>query len=223
MVIGETFAWGHLQKTGGNTTLEMFHLFPDLVRFADPRNTEAKHSSFGDRVQLVGGKHLVANIRRLPPWALSWSQHLAHPKREKPIPMASPHQMAQSSIADRFLLRLTNERKFRVNRWLRMEALADDFLDFVEELTDVNEDRKTQIFSLDAVNAIHYDHEVGHWFTKEHIASLYENNPVWASIEREVYGDLMSLGRSSMGAPISGAGRGPELRSERKPESRFAS
>jgi hypothetical protein len=218
MVIGDTFAWGHLQKTGGNTTLEMFHLFPDLVRFADPRNTEAKHSSFGDRNHLVRGKYLVANIRRLPPWALSWSQHLAHPKREKPIPMASPHQMAHSSIADRFLLRLTNERRFRVDRWLRMEALTDDFLDFVEELTDVTEDQKKQIFSLHPMNAINYDREVGHWFTKKHVASLYENNPVWASVEREVYGGLMSLG-----APTSGAGRGQEPQSERKPESRFAS
>jgi hypothetical protein len=75
-----------------------------------------------------------------------------------------------------------------------MEALADDFLDFVKELTDVTEDRRKQIFSLHPVNAIHYDREVGHWFTKKHVASLYENNPVWASVEREVYGGLMSLG-----------------------------
>jgi hypothetical protein len=38
MVIGERFAWGHLQKTAGNATLGMFHLFPDLVLDADSPN-----------------------------------------------------------------------------------------------------------------------------------------------------------------------------------------
>jgi hypothetical protein len=193
MVIGERFAWGHLQKTGGNTTLEMFRLFPHLVQFADPRNTEAKHSSFGEREEAVRGKSLVVTIRRLPPWALSWAHHLALPKRKTPIPMASPHQMAQNPIADRLLLRLTDAGRFTVDRWLRMECLADDFLDFVSELTEVPEDRKGEILKLDRVNAIAYDHEVSHWFTEEQMASLYESNPVWASVERQVYGDLMSL------------------------------
>jgi hypothetical protein len=193
MVVGERFAWGHLQKTGGNTTLEMFRLFPHLVLFADPRDTEAKHSSFGDREQAVQEKALAVNIRRLPPWALSWAQHLALPKRKKPIAMASPHQMAQSSIADRLLLRLTDDGRFRVDRWLRMESLADDFLDFVSELTAVSEDQRAQVSELDRVNVIHYDREIAHWFTEEHLALLYENNPVWASVEREVYGGLMSL------------------------------
>jgi len=45
MVIGERFAWGHLQKTAGNATLGMFHLFPDLVLDADSPNEEKKHAS----------------------------------------------------------------------------------------------------------------------------------------------------------------------------------
>src|SRR5438093_1228481 len=188
MVIGERFAWGHLQKTGGNTTVEMFRLFPELVLFADPRNTEAKHSSFGAREEAVRGKTLVVNIRRLPAWALSWAQHLALPKRKQPVPMASPHQMAHSSIADRLLSRLTDGDRFTVDRWLRMEFLVDDFLDFVSKLTDVSEDVTKQVSELDRVNAIGYDREVSHWFTEEQIASLYESNPLWASVEREVYG-----------------------------------
>ena len=166
----------------------MFRLFPELVVFADPRNTEAKHSSFGAREEAVRGKTLVVNIRRLPAWALSWAQHLALPKRKQPVPMASPHQMAHSSIADRLLSRLTDGDRFTVDRWLRMEFLVDDFLDFVSKLTDVSEDVTKQVSELDRVNAIGYDREVSHWFTEEQIASLYESNPLWASVEREVYG-----------------------------------
>ena len=132
MVIGERFAWGHLQKTAGDATLGLFGLFPDLVVFADPRNTEAKHASFGDRKDQIEGKLLVANIRRLPAWTVSWAQHrarLALRPDGSPVPMNSPEQMVRVPRADRCLGALTAQGRFRVDRWLRMEHLADDFAD----------------------------------------------------------------------------------------------
>ena len=77
MVIGERFAWGHLQKTAGDATLGMFHLFPDLILHADPRNVEDKHASFASRADQVEGKLLASNFRRLPAWTLSWAHHRA--------------------------------------------------------------------------------------------------------------------------------------------------
>ena len=35
MVIGKSFVWAHLGKTGGNTTLRLFQLFPELIEHAD--------------------------------------------------------------------------------------------------------------------------------------------------------------------------------------------
>ena len=65
MVIGERFAWGHLQKTAGNATLGMFQLFPDLIVYADPLNVEDKHASFASRADQLDGKLLLSNMRRL--------------------------------------------------------------------------------------------------------------------------------------------------------------
>jgi hypothetical protein len=196
MVIGERFAWGHLQKTGGDATWELFRLFPQLVEFADPRNTEAKHASFAERADQVRGKLLVSNIRRLPSWTLSWAQHRARLSKRpdgSPVPMNSPRQMITVPRGDMRLALLTGDGEFPVERWLRMEHLAEDFADFLAGLIEVSDDDRARVAGFARVNALEYDHEVGNWFTAEQIGRLYEANPVWTDIERQVYGGLMSL------------------------------
>ena len=92
MVIGEGYAWAHLPKTGGDATLAMFRLFPDLVEFADPDDTNDKHTQFHSRARLIRGKLLVMNFRRLPSWVLSRALHVSrrgiHPDY-KPQPMGT--------------------------------------------------------------------------------------------------------------------------------------
>ena len=144
MVIGERFAWCHMQKTGGDATLQLFQLFPDLVVQADPRNVQAKHASFAQREDAVAGKLLLSNIRRLPSWMLSWHQH--HPQHRslgedgKPMSMRSPQQLAELSRGDRRLARFSDGGRFTIDRWLRMEHLAEDFTAFVSGLTEVSEE-----------------------------------------------------------------------------------
>jgi hypothetical protein len=196
MVIGERFAWGHLQKTGGDATFELFGLFPALVVVADPRNTEAKHASFADRADQVEGKLLAANIRRLPEWTVSWAQQRARLSQRsdgRPVPMNSPEQMVRVPRADVRLSALTGDGRFKVERWLRMEHLADDFCDFISAFTDLDEDARRRIAEFPDVNSMDYDHDPSHWFTPERIRRLYENNPLWAAAEREAYGGLELL------------------------------
>jgi hypothetical protein len=196
MVIGERFAWGHLQKTAGNATLGMFHLFPGLVLDADPPDVEKKHASFATRATEVEGKLLAANFRRLPDWTLSWAQHRARytPQPDgKPAAMNSPHQMVKVARADKRLSLLTDAGRYQVDRWIRMEELVDDFIAFVSQLTDVTDRDREQVAALGPVNALSYDHDVTHWFTPEQVRDLYRNNPLWASVEERVYGDLALL------------------------------
>jgi hypothetical protein len=196
MVIGERFAWGHLQKTAGDATLGLFGLFPDLIVFADPRNTEAKHASFAEREAQIRGKVLAANLRRLPAWTLSWAQQRAREGRrpdDRPVPMNSPEQMVRVPRADVRLAALTDGGRFKIDRWLRTEHLGQDFCDFVSEFTDVDDETRKRILEFPSVNALSYDHDVEHWFTPERIRRLYENNPLWAEAEREAYGDLALL------------------------------
>jgi hypothetical protein len=194
MVIGDRFAWGHVPKTGGEATRSMFGLFPELVRFSDPRGSAEQHATFREREMQIEGKALSLNIRRLPAWILSREHHKArwglHPDYQ-PTAMDSPAQMAESSFPDHRLSTYLEDGRFRIDRWLRMESLADDFIGFISEFTEIDPDRRKRVFELGEVNANPYDHEISHWFTNEQVASLYENNPVWTAVEIDVYGALM--------------------------------
>jgi hypothetical protein len=190
MVIGERFAWCHLQKTGGDATLLMFRLLPRLVLSSDERNVQAKHAPFAEREHEIAGKLLACNIRRLPEWSLSWAQHRAQRAGE---PMSSPQTMAETPRADRRLAEFTDGGRFAIDRWLRMEHLAEDFTAFVSELTDLTEGERRSIAEYPPVNALEYDHRLEHWFTPAQVRLMYSNNPVWAKIEERVYGSLALL------------------------------
>lgn len=194
MVIGKEFVWCHLPKTGGDATLAMFQLFPELIVFADPRDVDLKHAPFRDREEALAGKLLVLNIRRLPAWALSRAvQRSRHgkPPEEVPLRMESPHEMAVSAFPDLRLSKCTDEGRFRIDRWLRMEFLAQDFLSLVSEFTDVTDERSEKVLELGLVNAHKYDHDLADWFTGDQIASIYRNNPVWGAIEKQLYGNTL--------------------------------
>jgi hypothetical protein len=191
MVIGERFAWAHLPKAGGSATTELFRLFPELIEFEDVDNNNDKHTLFRDREDRITGKELAMNLRRLPFWVLSRAQHVArwgvHPDYQ-PIPMDSPKQLSESVLPDSRLALFTDNGRFHIDRWLRMEDLAEDFLSFVSGLTEVSDDARAKVTDLAPVNALRYDHEIGHWFSQQQIDSMYEHNPVWAELERSLYG-----------------------------------
>jgi hypothetical protein len=194
MVIGEKFAWGHLPKTGGEATRTMFDLFPELIVFADPVRTLEQYTSFKDRQEMVAGKQLVLNIRRLPAWILSHENHKAripaypHPK---PDPISSPEQMASSTLPDQCLSNFTDNGRLSIDRWLRMESLAEDLLELVMQLTNVTDDRRQRVLRIDHSNSLDYDHDPHHWFTRDRLERLYRNNPNWSTVEQAVYGDTM--------------------------------
>jgi hypothetical protein len=194
-VIGERFAWAHLPKTGGSATAVMFRRFPDLIVFADRPDTN-EHASFRERWDQVEGKLLAINFRRLPCWVLSRAHQVNRyglaPKYE-PLPMASPHELAASSFPDERLATYTDAGTVRIDRWLRMERLAEDLLAFVSELRDVTAAEREAVMSIGAVNALDYDHDVRHWFSADDVRTLYASNPAWSAVEERLYGDLAYL------------------------------
>ena len=196
MVIGERFAWAHLPKAGGSATTALFRLFPELIVFEDRDDNNDKHMLFSERAEEIDGKLLSMNLRRLPFWVLSRAQHVArwgiHPDYQ-PIPMDSPKKLSESGFPDTRLALFTADGRYEIDRWLRMESLADDFLAMVSEWTDVSADRERQVRELAPVNALRYDHEIDHWFTPEQIDSMYRNNPLWAELESRLYGDVFKL------------------------------
>jgi len=193
MVIGREFAWAHLPKAGGTATLAMFELFPDLIVFADPADSAGQHATFADRAREVEGKLLALNLRRLPAWVLSRAHQVALRGLEPdyaPAPMQSPHVLARSSLPDHRLDLFTGGDPARVDRWLRVEQLADDFLALVGELRDVTDAERRAVHALPQTNSIEYDHEISHWFTPAQVRTMYEHNPLWAELEQRLYGGV---------------------------------
>lgn len=197
MVIGDRFAWAHIPKTGGDATLALFEaVIPDLIVEADSVNDRGKkHQGFEARDPEICRKPLLAaNIRRLPSLQLSRTHHrFRHGSRPdyRPLPMASPEEVASSDGPDRLLRRYSCEGRLRIDVWLRLEHLREDFVAFVSRFRPLADEELTHArHAAPKKNIADYDHDVTHFFTRSQIERLYENNPLWASIEREVYGDL---------------------------------
>jgi hypothetical protein len=193
VVIGKSFAWAHMPKTGGDATLAMFELFPDLVEFADSADNDEKHAGFRARAKMIRGRLLVMNFRRLPSWVLSRAHHVSTRGMwpdYRPLPRQTPAELVESSFPDERLLLYTDDCRFHPDRWLRMETLARDFLDFVSDLRDVSDDERGRVLDVGAVNTADYDHEIAHWFSPEQLRRMYLNNPSWATVEQELYGTL---------------------------------
>jgi hypothetical protein len=198
MVIGNEFAWAHLPKTGGDATLVLFKLFPNAILYADYEDSNVKHTPFADREELVAGKSLAMNIRRLPFWVLSrWqhaSRHGLYPDYV-PIPMPSAEELAESDLPDNRIEHFTGAGRFQIDHWIRTEHLVDDFLEFIAAYADVTPDRRLAAASLRQVNAHEYDHNLASWFTPRQITRMYERNPAWAGLERDLYGELFEVDR----------------------------
>ena len=193
MVIGRDFAWAHLPKTGGDATHHMFASVPGLVEFADPLDSNDKHLPFFAREEEVEGKLLVMNIRRLPAWMLSGAQHRArhglHPKYQA-LPLEGSEKIVEKTDADDLLRWMTDHGRFAVQRWLRAERLNHDFAALLDELGVFSPDVERRVNVVGRVNVGSYEHDLTSWFSEEQIRRAYERNPVWAEIERRVYGEL---------------------------------
>jgi len=192
MVIGRRFAWAHLPKTAGDATLAMFRAVPGLVEFADPVDSNDKHMPFFGREQEVAGKLLVMNIRRLSDWAVSGAHHKARHgvfPDYRPAPLQSAEEITSRTDGDNLLRWMTDHGRFQVERWLRTERLEGDVLALLTELGVDSERARRAVASVARVNEGQYP--VGAVeLTPDQLARLYELNPVWAGIERRLYGAL---------------------------------
>jgi hypothetical protein len=194
MVIGGNFAWAHMGKTGGDATLAMFRAVPRLIAFADPDNGNDKHADFQSRWALVKDKALLLNIRRLPHWIVSFARHQATRglwPDYKPLPMMSGDEMAASTAPDNHLSIYTHDQHIPIDRWLRTEMLAEDFIGAMTDIARLTDEEAEKVRAVGMVNAATYDHDVSKWLTRDQVRLLYFNNPHWSAIEKVIYGSTI--------------------------------
>jgi hypothetical protein len=143
------------------------------------------------------GRTVICGFRRLPHWMLS----RVHFEASRP-PYRTPtrdmlrrgeffHQNGEVGGADQHAVHFGGSS---VDRWIRTEHLAEDF---ERHFTDILGHRAK--LALGRVNKVvnatplNYIKALEFHFTPGDLEALYKANPVWAGIERELYGSLLTL------------------------------
>ena len=195
MIVSQGFVWAHIPKTGGDATSLMIHEVPRLIVFADPPDDHAKHLDLDRRRGSIAGKTLVANMRRLPAWALSYARH-----RERfgdwpdytPASPFSPDAVAAESVADAILEEIVGS--YEIDVWLRQEHLVDDLVGFLRGAAELTAEEEAAIRAVKPINVYPRGGRLARlrrddrFFDRRQIETLYANNPRWAAMERRVYG-----------------------------------
>jgi len=200
VIVGRTWAWGHIPKTGGDATRAMVTALGLDVELT-PAAEREKHSPFGTHLDPDGKDRIyAANIRRLPAWTISVLVHRRvfgwFPPDASPRAV-SVEEAIEGGWGDERLGLLTNDGRTAVNRWLRTEVLASDLLRLLAEVEPVDvlarEQRRQRLSSFPRVNAMTYDHDLRQWFTRAQVDALYAKNPQWVDIEDRIYGRVQAV------------------------------
>jgi len=193
MIIGRSFAWGHMGKTGGDAVLELFRCVPDLVEFAHDVGDPNKHITFSKMGVADSGKQLVLNIRRLPSLALSYVNHAYRYGLDPTKPKGTVLTPEMACTFPRFEGMLRNQidqGRLHISRWLRMEHLRDDFVAWVSSIRPLSDVEVERIRSVPTKAPMSYDHDWRRFFSPQQVATLYRVSPLWTSYELQVYGRL---------------------------------
>jgi hypothetical protein len=200
MVIAHKFAWGHIEKTGGDVTLTYFLALKHHLRFFyDGFGGGEKHKSFAYRQISNFGRTLALNIRRLPSWILAYFYHFHIHFGEKMIDFRRDvlektrpeYSMDYSTRAD-FMLNNMLRGKLKISRWFRCENILDDFSDFIVDYVPLNkEEIRAKLTPIYVKPFNNYDHDLSKYWTLDDMRIIYNNNPVWTAAERQAYGNLL--------------------------------
>ena len=192
MLFGRNFAWAHIGKTGGDAAVVLFCQIPDLVVQVDDLSNPCKHHPFRrNNLDLQSYRYWLLNIRRLPSWVISFVQEIRN-HHEKSFPIPSSRLLSEARLPDRLLADYTDNSRYPIHRWLRMEHLRQDIAEFVDqEIRPLSVGERNLLSTCPTKAGQPYDHRFEHWFTRRDCEKLYRNNPLWASIEQKAYGNLL--------------------------------
>jgi len=192
MLFGRSFAWAHIGKTGGDATVVLFSQIPGLVVQVDDLSNPCKHHSFRrNNLDPQSYRYWLLNIRRLPSWVISFAQAIRN-HHGKSFPVPSSRLLSEARLPDRLLADYTDDSRYPIHRWLRVEHLRRDVAEFIDqEIRPLSDDEKNLLSTFPTKVEQPYDHRVEHWFTRRDCEKLYRNNPLWASIEQKAYGNLL--------------------------------
>lgn len=193
MIIGDNFIVGHIPKTGGDAAHQYFSCLKSPTWVIDSTADPIKHQTFDQRG--VFKDKYVLTIRRLPTWARSFLiEIMTHPikkdfgwkKSDTEKSFVTPDRILSHVKADEILAKYKP-----VTHWLRMEYLVEDILNFMRGIRDMTEEDERIVRGQVTKGQRLYNHDVFSFYTLDQIGRLYEANPKWAAVEKQIYGSLI--------------------------------
>lgn len=198
MIITPKLAWVHLPKTAGTTTDQLFVASGLPLLWHDSQATPLKHlppSLHPARTELpLVGRKLVANFRRLPHWLLS-NHH--HKLQHMGLNLDSAPMQRGLFWRDRDQQWLPADwwlDRFGIDeRWilLRVEYLKSDFLTCLKCYEPIGRISRLRVRLVNGRNRSSYSRSLKSWFSLSDLESIYNANPRWSELERQLYGDLL--------------------------------
>ncbi len=212
MVIGKYFAWAHFGKTGGDSVHEMFRVISEHVIYSDKINMPEKHLNFNKNEERLGydithSRKRIMNLRRLPSWILSFANHKY---RSLSVPIIKESHLRGTVLFERggddFLGKsdipdfrevkidkmLEDFMCSRIDYWLRTEYLADDFINVMSKFVPISSFQKRKIRKIKINVNQDYNKDILANFSINELDLIYKNCPFWASIEKKVYGNILT-------------------------------
>lgn len=200
MIIGESFVWLHLPKCAGTTTtaalLKNFNADTSVQFDATGEGEPIWHDTVEERERRSGvslsDKDILANIRRLPAYVVSkvhYTESLNPDIHHTRKNLLTGYVMeADGSLYNADYL-LGHYNAHNVSHWVRTEHLKEDVISVFGKYLDVT----GKDFSLlsERINSTDYSRGLAKWYSRREMARLYRKNPVWAKLERRVYGNLL--------------------------------
>ncbi len=199
MIITSKLAWYHLPKTAGTTTEKLFRASGIPLLWNDPQDSPVKHLPPYEHprtldLPLHECQHVV-NFRRLPSWLLSNYHHKIKKMRlDIPFdPVAKGFfwrdRIGEWLPADWWLERFSVNENWSI---LRVEHIKQDFLDCLTLNQPINCFSSLRVHFVPSMNQNSYKKNLSEWFSLSDLNQLYETNPRWATLEKHVYGRLLS-------------------------------
>lgn len=199
MIVSSNLVWYHLPKTAGTTTDQLFVSSGIPLIWKDNQSSHLKHLPLIEHPSLdhipFEGKQPVVNFRRLPLWLVSNYQH----KLQRMGLQLSSDPLKQGLFwRDRQKQWLHADwwiKRFGINSswsFLRVESLKVDFLSCLATYEPISLRKQFQVRIVSSRNKSDYNRALSKWFEPQDLFRIYEANPLWASLEKQLYGSLLN-------------------------------
>lgn len=206
MIQGRNFIWQHLPKCAGHTVemalragllgrrdVRFDPRFPEYIGWHDGVRTRAgRDPEFNPQ-----GKTVISGFRRLPNWVLSRVHYEAS---RPPHHCATREMVLQGRYFEQTGEVLTADGLLRnyicpehTQKWIRVDHMLEDFrAAFSDVIGTRMPAAEWQLRRVLNPTQIRYLEAVEFHFSQADLVALYGANPLWASLERTLYGSTLA-------------------------------